>query len=86
MSAISVADDVAIASMMVYDAYDKDTSFNYEFKKNAETAFNTEEADTFTANGVTYRFEKIADSKNIEYIIYKVDDGGEKSTPWLPIL
>lgn len=78
MSTISVADDVAIASMMVYDAYDKDTSFNYEFKKNAETAFNTEEADTFTANGVTYRFEKIADSKNIEYIIYKVDDGGEK--------
>ena len=55
-NAISVADDVAIASMMVYDAYDKDTSFNYEFKK--WELLLIRKRDTFTANGVTYRFEK----------------------------
>ncbi|NLN03383.1 MAG: ABC transporter permease [Clostridiaceae bacterium] len=73
-STISVASDIAIASKLVYDAYEQDTVFDYNFKLFAETAFNTEGADTFTVNDVTYRFEKDGD----EFKIYKVDENGEK--------
>ena len=72
-SVVSVATDVAIASQTIYDAFTQGTVFNYDFKLNAETAFNTEDIDTFTANGETFRFEE----DDVAYLIYKVDGDNE---------
>lgn len=52
------ARDLAIASKLIYDVFEKDTVIDYNFKIVAETAFVTPDTNTFTVGDKTFSFEE----------------------------
>ncbi len=52
-SYLSTKEDLALASMKIFDVFSQDTNLSYEFKLMAEKAMNQEQLE-FEADGITY--------------------------------
>ena len=64
--ALGTLDDVALASHKIFDTYNPDTKLSFDFKLQAEKAFN-EGKSSFVVDGITYYIELEGSSATIYY-------------------
>lgn len=74
-TSISLAKEISLASKLIFNSYDQDTVFDYDFRYAAEKAMN-ENILSFQVNGMSFEMDY---DMEIESAVFYLVDGNEKS-------